>query len=232
MISGVSSGIGLELAQLALNENFEVYGVSLTENNWLSVRQLLGNPSSLHLYTCDVSNYDKVKAFIGTVVEGEGKIDLLINNAGYIDSGYRLEELPNEEFERNIAVNLNSVFYMCKEALPYMKDQEALIINVSSNAGKRAVPKIAAYSAAKFGVVALSQSIAKENLETGPICYCVCPGGTNTPMRQKIFGDADQQQSATFVAEQIFKLLDTDIPSGSDIVVRHSKVAVNLVPGI
>lgn len=231
IISGVSSGIGLALCKQVLDKDYTVYGISLTENNWPSLERYIDGSCSLHLSTCDVSKELEVKSFIDYVIAEEGQIDLLINNAGYIDEGFKLEEISTEEFTKNIEINLYSIYFMCKYAIPYMKSYDKCIINISSNAGKRAVPTIAAYSAAKFGVVALTQSIAKENEDNGLRCYCACPGGTNTPMREKIFGDACNQQSPEFVAEETLKLLKGDIKSGSDVVIRHGKVEINILPG-
>jgi NAD(P)-dependent dehydrogenase (short-subunit alcohol dehydrogenase family) len=114
-----------------------------------------------------------------------------------------------------------------------MQAPEKTIINISSNAGKRAVPSIAAYSAAKFAVVALNQAMAKENLDNGLKCVCVCPGGTNTPMREKIFQDAAKQQSADFVAETIEEIISGKIETetGCDVIIRHGEVTVNATPG-
>lgn len=232
ILSGVSSGIGLSFCKQLLEEGYTVHGLSLTENNWPNVKAVIGDHDNLRLHLCDVSDEASVQKLIQEVIDKEGQIDLLVNNAGYIDSGFKLEEISTEEFKKNIDVNLYSVYFMCKYAIPYMKSPGKCIINISSNAGKRAVPTIAAYSAAKFGVVALSQSIAKENLGNGLVCYCVCPGGTNTPMREKIFGDAEKQQSPDFVVQESLKLLNSDVPSGSDIIIRHHKVQVNEVPGV
>jgi NAD(P)-dependent dehydrogenase (short-subunit alcohol dehydrogenase family) len=91
------------------------------------------------------------------------------------------------------------------------------------------VPRLAAYSAAKFGVLALSQAIAKENPETGLRCITVCPGGMNTEMRRELFGaeDAVRQQTPEFVAGIMTQIAEGKITvlSGGHIVIRHSKIA-------
>jgi NAD(P)-dependent dehydrogenase (short-subunit alcohol dehydrogenase family) len=125
--------------------------------------------------------------------------------------------------------NLEAAFLVCKHAIPEMKKQSrALIINVSSMAGVRAVPRIAPYSAAKSGVIALSQAIAKENAGTGLQCITVCPGGMNTDMRIGLFGvgDASRQQTPEFVADIVAQIAEEKITvlSGGHIIVRHSKI--------
>ena len=233
VITGATSGIGLALTTLLLDKGYKVYAWSLTENGWDHTRETSNHHSNLVLQLCNVSDEQAVQQNIEQVIEAEGTIDLFINSAGYIDSGYKLEDISTEEFKKNIDINLYGVYYTCKYAIPHMKSEGKQIVNISSNAGKRAVPSIAAYSAAKFGVVALSQSIAKENEENGLKCFTVCPGGTNTRMREKIFGDAAKQQSADFVAEEIWKAIngDSHIDSGGDMIIRYQKVEINAVPG-
>ena len=165
-----------------------------------------------------------------------GRIDVLINNAGYGNKTSRLEKETLKEFQKNLSGNLVSTFLMCKYTVPlFQKQKSGWIVNISSMAGKRAVPLLGAYSASKFGVIALSQSIAKENLSSGFRCITVCPGGMNTAMRAKIFGkdDAARQQSPDFVADKILEILDgtLEVESGGDILIRHGKItAINPPP--
>lgn len=228
ILSGATSGIGLSLAKLMLDKGFRVYGLSATKNNWEAAKEAVYHNINFVLYTVDVSNEEAVKSFIDQVIKTDQRIDLLINNAGYIDQGYLLEDIPTEEFQKNIDINLYGVYYMCKYAIPHMKSPEKKIINVSSNAGRFGCPKIAAYSAAKFAVVGLTQAMTKENAEHGLEFYCICPGGTNTPMREKIFNDANQQQSPDFVADRIAAVISGDLvaENGSSITIRHNEVSI------
>lgn len=233
ILSGASSGIGLSLAKILLEKDYKIYGLSLSQTNWPAANSFTNNHPNFILRKIDVSNENEVKGLVDDVLSIEGKIDLLINNAGYIDQGGRIENISSQTFLRNFEVNTFSVFYMCKYAIPFMQSKDKIIINISSNAGKRAVPQIASYSASKFAVLGLSQSIAKENLDNGLKVICICPGGTNTPMRQKIFHDADQQQSADFVAQKIGAIIggEIDTETGCDVVIRYGQVTVNDLPG-
>lgn len=237
VISGASTGLGLSLASRFLKAEDTVYGVTRTRNHWdLAKKNLSNHSSSFFLYQLDCSREAEVKQFFSTVRKQAGKIDLLVNNAGYANRPVRFEKETLKEFEKNLSDNLISTFLMCKHALPiFLKQKDGWIINISSTAGKRAVPGMAAYSAAKFGVLALSQSIAKENLSAGFKCITVCPGGMNTAMRVKVFGkeDAEKQQSADFVADKILEMIDGKIAveSGGDLCIRHGKItAVNPPP--
>jgi len=123
-----------------------------------------------------------------------------------------------------------------KYAFPFFKKQKkGFIVNISSMAGKRAVPRLFPYSASKFAVLALSQCVAKENAENGIKCITVCPSGMNTEMRAKLFGkkDASLQQSSDFVADIVMKVIHgkIEVLSGGDIVICHGKIkAINPPP--
>ena len=102
-------------------------------------------------------------------------------------------------------------------------------------AGVRAVPLLSAYSASKFGVLALTQAIAKENQNTPIKCISISPGGINTEMRQKVFKDAKKQQTTKFVADKIIKIVEGElpIPSGNNVIIRHGKItAIQPLPGV
>ncbi len=149
-----------------------------------------------------------------------------------------MEDQSLAELQNNLTHNLVSAFLVCKATLPiFRKQKKGVIINISSMAGKRAVPRLSAYSASKFGIVALSQAIAKENADLVELkCFTVCPGGMNTEMRAKLFGreDAERQQTPEFVAEKIMEVLEgeIDVESGGDIVIRHGQItAINPLPG-
>ena len=237
LITGASSGLGLSLAENFLQRGDIVYGVTQTKRNWPGARKRLNESSSRFLlYQGDVSREPQVKKLISKIAKAKGRIDILINNAGYANRPIQTERESLKELQKNISHNLISTFLMTKYALPLFKKQKSgWIINVSSMAGKRAVPHLTAYSATKFGVVAISQSVAKENPDGGFKCITVCPGGMNTTLRSKLFGkaDAEKQQSPDFVAAKILDVIDgtLDVPSGGDIVIRHGQVtAINSAP--
>jgi len=126
---------------------------------------------------------------------------------------------------------------MSKHLLPLLRKQKgSQVANIASMAGKRAVPKLFGYSASKFGMVALTQCLAKENEDCELYAVTICPGGMNTEMRAQLFGkeDAARQQSTETVAAMILDVLEGKIKveSGGDIVIRYGEItAVNPCPG-
>jgi NAD(P)-dependent dehydrogenase (short-subunit alcohol dehydrogenase family) len=228
VITGASRGLGLALAKRFVDLGDTVFGISRTRKYWSAAKKAV--PSDrFKLLSGDITSEKTVKTLLAGIKRRAGRIDILINNAGYCAPLAPLEEVSLKEFREHFKQNLDTAFLMCKYAIPVMKKQkDALIMNVSSMAGTRAVPRLVSYSAAKFGVLALSQAIAKENSETGLSCITVCPGGMNTEMRRELFGteDAVRQQTPEFVADIMIQIVEGKIAvlSGGHIIIRHSKI--------
>jgi len=235
LITGASRGLGLSLTQTFLRAGWQVIGVSRTRSHWKKMRAALPAKAALTLYAVDLTAEAPVRTLARRI--GKKPIDLLINNAGYGGRLSRVEKTAVADYRRILDGNLLSAFLMCKYFVPIVRRRErGLIMNVSSMAGQRAVPRLALYSAAKFGVIALSQAVAKENQEHGFRCITVCPGGMNTEMRASLFGaeDAARQQSTDFVADIMRQITEDKISveSGGDIVIRHGAIsAIHPCPG-
>lgn len=236
VITGASRGLGLALTRKFLAAGWTVYAVSRTRKYWKSALAKLPAKAPVTFHALDLTSEAQVKKFVQRL---KGKtVDLLINNAGYGGDLIRLEETSVSEYKKLMDGNVLSAFLACKYFVPFMRRQKnGTIFNVSSMAGQRAVPKLAVYSIAKFGVLALSQAVAKENLDVPIKCVTICPGGMNTEMRAKIFGkeDAAKQQTTEFVSDVIFDVYEnkTQVESGGDIVIRHGKItAIHPCPGV
>ena len=236
LVTGASSGLGLSLSNKFVDAGSIVFGVSRTKKKWKTAIQKVGKTNRFFLVQADLTQESQVKRLIAMICKKAGRIDVLVNNAAYGGGLATVATLSVLEFQKHLSHNLLSAFLMCKHSIPFFRKQKSgLIINVSSMAGKRAVPRLAAYSASKFGVLALSQCVAKENSDAGLKCITICPGGMNTKMRAQIFGkeDANKQQSTDFVAGVILRIIQGEIPvdSGGDVVIRHGQItAVNPPP--
>ena len=162
VITGAGSGLGLSLAKKFVARGDMVYGVTKTKRNWKQAKERLSQRDNFFLYQADVSQEPQVRQFVSKVFKQATRIDILINNAGYANPPIRTEEESLGEFQKNLSHNLLSTFLMCKYFLPiFQKQKRGWIVNIASMAGKRAVPLLSGYSASKFGVLALTQSIAK-----------------------------------------------------------------------
>lgn len=110
----------------------------------------------------DVGNYEAVKQGIETIMDAMGQIDILVNNAGIAGVGSFLD-MPVADWEQMIQTNLMGMYYVTKEVLPQMVARnEGDIVNISSTAGLNGNPNVSAYSASKFAVIGMSESLMKE----------------------------------------------------------------------
>ena len=131
----------------------------------------------------DVSNPDQVKKLMDETARRHGRIDVVVNNAGWGDVGATIPETSNELLDRTMGINLNGVFYGIKYAVPHMTAGGA-IVNVSSLAGMMGMPTYGPYVSSKWAVVGLTKSAALELGPQGIRVNAVCPGTINTPLNE------------------------------------------------
>lgn len=229
VITGASRGLGLSLVRRFVAEGDDVIAVSRTKKYWKEAEAVDG-PGRLTLVEADLRSESDVRRLAQKAGRLTRPVDILINNAGIGGELKLITHLSLKDFEAMMSANLTSAFLMCKHFIPLFRRQghPGLIINVSSMAGIRAVPKLFAYSASKYGMLALTQCVAKENADAQLKCLTICPGGMNTEMRASLFGqkDASAQQSTAFVAGLMMDIIDNRFPvaTGSDVVIRHGKI--------
>lgn len=163
LITGAGKGIGRAMAIALAQEGVNVGLIARTESDLKSLASevnALGVKASFA--TADVSSIDSVNAAVAQIKSELGIIDILINNAG-IGSFGSFMELEPARFEEIIKVNLFGVYYVTRAILPEMIDRKSGdIVNVSSSAGQRGAAVTSAYSASKFGLIGLSESLMQE----------------------------------------------------------------------
>ncbi|NJE13162.1 SDR family NAD(P)-dependent oxidoreductase [Thermococcus sp. LS2] len=153
-------------------------------------------------YRADVSNSEEVNEMISSIIEDFGKIDILVNNAGITGAAKPVVELPEEEWDKVIAVDLKGTFLVTKAVLPYMiKQNFGRIVNISSVAGKEGNPNMAHYCAAKHGVIGFTKAVAREVLQYNIRINAVCPALIKTPLLEGL-------------PEEQIELLKSKIPLG------------------
>jgi NAD(P)-dependent dehydrogenase (short-subunit alcohol dehydrogenase family) len=174
LVTGASSGIGLCCAAFLTERGYRVYGAS---------RSATTAPGATPL-ALDVTNDASVAQAIETILAREGRLDALVNNAGFGIAG-AIEDTSIEEAVAQFEVNFFGVFRMCRAALPVMRRQgSGYIVNIGSIGGLIAIPYQGLYSASKFAVEGLSEAL---RLEAGPFGVHVVliePGDHRTPFTQ------------------------------------------------
>jgi NAD(P)-dependent dehydrogenase (short-subunit alcohol dehydrogenase family) len=180
-ITGAGSGIGAATARAALKAGDKVVA---TGRNLDKVCNALSDVASesVAFVQLDVANEAQAKAAAEEAVKAFGRIDVLLNNAGYSLLG-NFEELTTAEIDGLISTNLYGVIYAMRAVLPVMRKQRSgQIINISSLAGVMGFKHCSAYSAAKFAVEGLSQSVAQEVEQFGIKITAVAPGFFRTDL--------------------------------------------------
>lgn len=191
LVTGSTRGIGKETTLLFLKKGLNVIISSRSQDSVDNVIEEIldkfpSKKENILGLKCDVSKHSEVKTLVDVSVKRFRRIDVLVNNAGivYFKS---IMDTTEEEWDKTIDTNLKGVFLFTKEVLPYMiENKSGVIINVSSGAGKYGFPNLSAYCASKFGVIGLTESVAKEVTGYNVKIMAICPGGVDTKMIKDI----------------------------------------------
>lgn len=194
LITGASSGIGrvcaVELAKEGLIALVNYYPAPACEQDANSVVQEIESlGGKAKAIACDVTKSTDVDDMINKIVEEFGRIDVLVNNAGITRDGL-LVRMSDDDWERVINTNLNSVFYVTRPvAKIMMKQRSGNIINMASITGVYGNAGQANYSSTKAAVIGFTKTIAKELASRGIVANAIAPGFIATPMTEKLDTD-------------------------------------------
>ncbi|MGE3859478.1 MAG: SDR family oxidoreductase [Nitrososphaeraceae archaeon] len=208
IVTGSTRGIGKEIVLLLIKNRMNVIISSKSQDNVDNAikdicHKFSSKKENILGLKCDVSKYSDVKALVKESIKRFGKIDILVNNAGIVY--YKgLIDTTEEEWDKTIDTNLKGIFLMTKELLPYIIDNKSdgVIINVSSGAGKSGFPNLSAYCASKFGVIGLTESIAKEVVGNNVKVMAICPGGVDTDMIKGIVNEGYKISNRNLIKAQ------------------------------
>lgn len=163
IITGGSRGLGKATAIAFAKEGIDV---AITGRNETTLKETVSELEKLGVKAIyavfDVGNYKEVQTGIKSIIDSFGSVDILVNNAGIAAFGSFID-MPVEQWSNIIQTNVMGMYYVTKEVLPYLIEKnEGDIINVSSTAGLNGNATISAYSASKFAVIGMSESLMKE----------------------------------------------------------------------
>ena len=189
VITGATGGIGFQVAKRLGQDGYTVVlnGIE-DEAGAKRVEELTAEGIKAEYYGFDVTSDDAVTKNIKAIGEKHGRIDVLVNNAGGLGGRSRFEEMTTEFYRFVMALNLDSVFFASRAAIPYLKKGEnSSIINYTSNAGWNAGgPGAGIYGTSKAGVHAITRALAKDLAEYGIRVNAVSPGTIDTPFHAQI----------------------------------------------
>ena len=187
LVTGGARGIGLAISERLLNEGARVAIVD-RDPNVEAVAKRLG-PRTRAL-VADVTKSAEVDRAVATAHAWADRLDIVVNNAGITGRSYPIWELSDEDWQQVLAVDLTSVFYVCRAAVKLMLPRAAgRIINIASIAGKEGNPTLVPYSSAKAGVIGLTKALAKEVATRGILVHAVAPAVIGTELLQQMTKD-------------------------------------------
>ncbi len=185
LITGGASGIGFAIAKA-----FEKQGdsVHVCDIDPARVGQVNASSHSITAYLADAGSEKDVDAVFDTIASSmDGRLDVLVNNAGVAGPNGPLEQLSADDFNETLRINLVSTFLWSKKAIPLMKSaRSGSIVNLSSTAGQFGFPLRTPYAAAKWGVIGLTKSMAMELGSFGIRVNAICPGSVSGPRMDQV----------------------------------------------
>ena len=206
LVTGSSSGFGFLIARTLLNAEHTVFAAmrGLDHKNADNANKLKSQAAEtngrLHLLDMDVTDTDSVNAAVRQALDLEGRIDVVVNNAGYGLSGYA-ETVTEEQLTRQLDVNVVGVQRVTRAVLPAMrKAGKGLIVNISSVMGRLIFPFAAAYTASKYALEGLSESYRYELAGTGVDVAIIEPGGFGTNFAANMESGADTERLESYGA--------------------------------
>jgi 2-hydroxycyclohexanecarboxyl-CoA dehydrogenase len=179
IVTGAGQGIGQAIARKLAAEGATVVVTDLDEASAIQTADALPGAVAIR---ADVSDRQAVQAMADRVVQQFGRVDVLVNNAGWDKASPFVDSDPTD-WDRAIAINLYGVLHTCKAVLPLMAARGGgAVVNLGSDAGRVGSSGEAVYSAAKGGVIAFTKSLAREMARHQVRVNCVCPGPTDTAL--------------------------------------------------
>jgi NAD(P)-dependent dehydrogenase (short-subunit alcohol dehydrogenase family) len=177
LVTGGSSGIGLAIARMLRDEGYSLTLAARKRERLEAAAEELG----AHAVAADVAKEDDCERIVAEHRARFDRLDVLVNSAG-VGVGAHIEDTQTKHWNLQLDVNLRGAFLVTRFALPQLKQSRGLVVNISSIAGTIAAPGLAAYGAAKAGLISLTRSLNAEHADDGIRATAICPGFVDTPM--------------------------------------------------
>ncbi len=187
IVTGAGRGIGRAIALFFAREGARVVCSARSPGE---IKEVAKEADGIAV-PCDVGEQSNIEALVQKTIDTFGRIDILVNNAGAV-ARLPTHELPVEEWDNVINVNLRGVFLCCRAAIPHMLEQgSGCILNISSGAGVSGPPNRSAYASSKHGVMGLTKVLVAEYLHKGIRSHVILPDATVSQMRTEGFPTED-----------------------------------------
>ena len=196
LVTGAAKGIGKGCAEVLSRHGVRIAVVDIdTAAGPQTAKGIEANGGHAVFLPADVSKAADVQKMVAQLIELFGRLDILINNAGYHISK-SIEDTSEEEWDYILNTNLRSVFLCSKYAIPYLRKTRGAIVNMSSMVGLVGQRNAGAYSATKGGIIAMTKGMALDFAKDGIRVNCICPGWVETPLVEDWFSQQADPQAA------------------------------------
>jgi 3-oxoacyl-[acyl-carrier protein] reductase len=226
VVTGAGRGIGAAIARRLANLGASVVlcGRSMGPLQE-TASQIAADGCKAKVMQCDVSSLESVQALARFVEQDFGRTDILVNNAGVGSFAAPLHELTPEDWEKVLNTNLRGVYYCIRSFAPVMiRAKPGHIVNISSLAGKNALPNGAAYAASKWGLNGLTYSVAEELRPHNIRVSVVCPGSVDTELSPHAGKDPNKMLQPDDVAHVVEMLVTQASQSfASEVLLRPTQ---------
>jgi NAD(P)-dependent dehydrogenase (short-subunit alcohol dehydrogenase family) len=190
LVTGAGSGIGQSTALVLAREGAKLIVADINSKLGEETVERIEKRGAKALFvSMDVSDSEQVQRGIANGIRKFGRLDILVNNAGVAIPHGPIADVPEDTWDRILAINLKGNFLCSKYAIPHMvegkKKGEKAIVNIASVAGLFGEPNASAYCASKGGVIAFTRAIAMDCAPLGIRVNCICPGAVMTPLQKR-----------------------------------------------
>lgn len=198
LVTGGSSGIGLAIGRMLVEEGFDVTLASRTAEKVEAAAAELG----AHAIAADVSQPEDCERVVREHVERAGGLDLLVNSAGIGIAG-RVEDAQLKHIDRQLNINVRGLVLVTQAAIPHLRASRGWIVNLASIAGTEPVPILPIYAATKAAVISLTRSLNADLDPDGVRAIAICPGFVDTPMASFTGMESDEMIQPEDCAEVV-----------------------------
>jgi NADP-dependent 3-hydroxy acid dehydrogenase YdfG len=179
LVTGGSSGIGLAIGRMLVEEGFDVTLASRTAEKVEAAAAEIG----AHAIAADVSKPEDCERVVREHVERAAGIDVLVNSAGIGIAG-RVEDAQLRHVDRQLNINLRGLVLVTQAAIPHLRERKGWIVNLASIAGTQPVPILPIYAATKAAVISITHTLNADLDGDGVRSIAICPGFVDTPMAE------------------------------------------------
>lgn len=197
LITAGASGIGLAIAKAFSADGAQVHLCDISEK---AVAEINYNLPNVTTTVADVSQQEQVDRLFDDLNRHHGRLDILVNNVGIAGPTAALEDIDPKDWQRTLDIDLNSLFYVSRQAVPLLKDSRGSMINMASNAALFGFPLRSPYVAAKWAMIGLTKTWAMELGPFGVRVNALCPGSVNGPRIDAVIAKDAQQRGLSEAA--------------------------------